>query len=441
MSVVAIDQVTVHANRRPLNDQKVAELMQSIRANGLLNPITLDQHGNLIAGLHRLTACKLLGFTEIACHIVTCDDADQSRLAEIDENLIRNELKALERAELWLERDRILERLGLRAKSGDNQFTRRGGEMNSRPVKTTLELAKETGYTERTFQLGKQIARDIAPEVKQAIQGTPVAQSPSILLRVARAGSKERQRAEQVAETLQTAQPALAIEAVQQQVAEAREAQINLQLLELQNAIAEKEAQKAARRARLKPQPAEASSPAALPVQSRRGDVWFLEQHLVYCGDTATSEFRALLPSNAALSIVTPTAGWSHDYLIDEAQVVVVMKTEGQIHSFCQQIQMPFQFEWIFDPFYIAVHAQAAIIKPEKPVELDGIEGIVTYLINRYTRPGHFVIAPFLGHGEVLIGCERTGRICFAGDQNPECVNRAISRWQKWTGKIADREN
>jgi ParB-like chromosome segregation protein Spo0J len=96
MSVVAIDQVCVHANRRPLNDQKVAELMQSIKANGLLNPITLDQHCTLIAGLHRLTACKLLGFVEIECHVVTCEDADQARLAEIDENLIRNELEALD---------------------------------------------------------------------------------------------------------------------------------------------------------------------------------------------------------------------------------------------------------------------------------------------------------------------------------------------------------
>jgi ParB family transcriptional regulator, chromosome partitioning protein len=440
MSVVAIDQVCVHANRRPLNDQKVAELMQSIKANGLLNPITLDQHCNLIAGLHRLTACKLLGFVEIECHVVTCEDADQARLAEIDENLIRNELEALERAELWLERDRILERMGLRAKSGDNQFTRRGGETNSRPAKTTLELAQEVGYTERTFQLGKQIARDIAPEVKQVIKGTPVAKSSSVLLRVARAGSKERQRAEQIEQTLQDAKQQQPLEAVQQQVAEARAAQTKLQLLELQNALAEKEARKSAKQER--PSPRSAVVPSVDPsVNSRRGDVWVLEQHLIYCGDTATSEFRALLPSNAALSIVTPAAVWNHDYLIDEAQIVVVFRTEGQIYPFCKQIQMPFQFEWLFEQFYITVYAATSLLKPEKPAEIEGIEGIVAYLINLYTKPSNFVIAPFLGHGEVLMACERTGRICFAGDQEPERVNRSILRWQKWTSKTADREN
>jgi ParB family chromosome partitioning protein len=59
--------------------------------------------------------------------------------------------------------------------------------------------------------------------------------------------------------------------------------------------------------------------------------------------------------------------------------------------------------------------------------------------VNLYTKPSNFVIAPFLGHGEVLITCEKMGRICFAGDENPELVNRAIARWQTWTGKQAEK--
>ncbi|HEY9632005.1 MAG TPA: ParB N-terminal domain-containing protein, partial [Coleofasciculaceae cyanobacterium] len=145
MPSVAIDQISIGSNRRPLKDKKVAELMESIQANGLLNPVTLDQKLNLIAGLHRLTAYKLLGFDQIECKIVTYKDAEQARLAEIDENLIRSELDALERAELWLERDQILKRLGLRAKPGDNQYSQKGKEMVSPPPKTTLELAKEAG--------------------------------------------------------------------------------------------------------------------------------------------------------------------------------------------------------------------------------------------------------------------------------------------------------
>src|SRR5919199_1397006 len=100
MPTVALDKISIGLNRRPLKDEKVAQLMESIKANGLLNPITLDQKLNLIAGLHRLTACKLLGLDRVECNIIAYEDADHVRLAEIDENLIRNELDALERSEL-----------------------------------------------------------------------------------------------------------------------------------------------------------------------------------------------------------------------------------------------------------------------------------------------------------------------------------------------------
>ncbi|NJR14958.1 MAG: ParB N-terminal domain-containing protein [Calothrix sp. CSU_2_0] len=197
---VLIAQINIGSNRRPIKDDKVVELMQSIRANGLLNPITVDRKFTLIAGLHRLTAYRLLGFEQIECKIVNFEDADQARLAEIDENFIRNELEPLERYELWLERDRILERMGLRCKPGDNQYTHKvsakGGEINSLPPKTTFELAKGFGYSERSFQQGKQIARDIHPDVKQKIIGTPLGKSRTLQLKIARTANFERTQAE-----------------------------------------------------------------------------------------------------------------------------------------------------------------------------------------------------------------------------------------------------
>ncbi|MBF2000626.1 MAG: ParB N-terminal domain-containing protein [Synechococcales cyanobacterium C42_A2020_086] len=441
MPLVAINQVKIHTNRRPLKDQKVAELMESIKTSGLLNPITLDQNFNLIAGLHRLTACKLLGFDQIECNIVTCDNQDYARLAEIDENLIRNELEALERAELWLERDQILERMGLRAKAGDNQYTQRGGEMNSPPLKTTLELAKEIGYTERTFQQGKQIASQIAPKVKEAIRGTPVAKSPSALLRVARAGSKERKQAEiaeQIAAEAKRQRKQAELQAQAELAAAARAKQQELQLVALQSVAAEKAAKQATKTRRSKSTSNRTTTDLPLP-NAQLGDEWVLDRHLVYCGDTSEASFIDLLPSDAALAIVNLAAPWNHDYLINEARVVVVICTEGQVHRYCRSHALPFQFEWILDPFYVAVCSHQSLLPPEKPVGLEGIEGLVAYLISLYSKPGNFVIAPFLGHGEVLIACERLGRLCFAGDPDPERLNRAIGRWQKLTSKRAER--
>jgi ParB family chromosome partitioning protein len=442
MNLVEIDKVSIGSNRRPLKDQKVAELMESIKANGLLNPITLDQNLTLIAGLHRLTACKLLGFTEIECRVVNCVDDDQARLAEIDENLIRNELEALERSELWLERDQILERMGLRARPGDNQYTQRGGEPNSPPAKTTVELAREAGYTDRTFQQGKQIARDIAPEVKKVIRGTPTAKSPKALLTVARAGSEERKRAEQAEQAMQLAQAKQRqAEAAQQAkiAADARAKQADLQLVALYSTEAKKVARQATKKSLRKDLPQVDSLP--FPA-SQPGDEWLLDRHLVYCGDTASQDFIDCLPSDAALAIATPHATWQQDYLVREARTVAVVCSEGNIHPFCSQHRMPFQFEFLVGKLYVAMFSKKPLLKPEHVIDLEGIqgiEGVVTYLISLYTRPGHFVINAGIGEGEVLIACERLGRTCFSGDDRPDHVDRAIARWQKWTGKQAQK--
>jgi ParB family transcriptional regulator, chromosome partitioning protein len=442
MPNVAINQISIGRNRRPLKDEKVAQLMESIKANGLLNPITLDQKLNLVAGLHRLTACKLLGFEQIECKIIPCQDRDRARLAEIDENLIRSELDTLERAELWLERDRILEQLGLRAKPGDNQYTHQGGEMISPPPKTTLELAKQAGYTERTFQQGKQIAKSIVPEVKQAIQGTPIAKSTTALLKVARAGSQEAAEAKEAQKAAQAAKARKEQQEAQRQAAlaqEAREKQKQLQLIAFQTVLAEKEAKLTLKKAQTAtpPQDEQPASVTAPTVQV--GDEWILDRHLIYCDDTCSQQFIEYLPGNAALAIATPSSSWNHDYLIDQARVVAVLRQEGYIHDLCRRHQMPFRSELILGDMYLAIFSHQSIPQPEKPIGIEGVEGIVAYLVSLYTKPSNFVIAPFLGQGEVLMACEKMGRICFAGDENPSLVQRAIARWQNWTRKRAEK--
>lgn len=444
MPTIVIDQIRIGSNRRPIKDEKVAELMESIKANGLLHPITVDQNLNLVAGLHRLTACKLLGLRQVQCTVITCENLDHAKLAEIDENLIRSELDALERAELWLERDRILEDMGLRAKAGDNQHTLRGSETISPPVRTTLELAKEVGYTDRTFQQGKQIARSIVPEVKELIRNTEIAQSPTTLLKIARAGNTERKLAEQAEKAAQEARAKkLKAESETQAklAAEARSRQQELQLVALKAASAAKEAKSRAKNAQSgvsTSKECKGKSSFDLPY-IYPGEEWVLGRHSIYLGCTHDAEFVRFLPSNARFAIAIPSSTWHHDYLIDEADVVAVVLTEGKIHEFCRQHRMPFRFEWMLDDVYVAIFSHRESAKPQVTFEVQGIEGVVAYLIGAYTQPGNFVISPCLGHGEVLIACEKMGRTCFAGDADPELVARAIARWQAWTGKQATK--
>ena len=105
-----VDVIDVVKRLRPIDNETVARLAESIRAIGLRTPITVryfaDRSSNdglsedsyvLVAGAHRLAAVKLLGWEKIDC-IVVGDDAIDAELWEIAENLHRAELTALERA-------------------------------------------------------------------------------------------------------------------------------------------------------------------------------------------------------------------------------------------------------------------------------------------------------------------------------------------------------
>ena len=437
LTSVPISKIHIANNRRPIKQEKVNELMESIKANGLLNPITLDDNWNLVAGQHRLKACEKLGFKEIKCHIVVYQDSNRARLAEIDENLIRNELKPLERGRLWLEREEILMRLGLLAKAGDNQYTLTGGEIISPPIKTAKDLAKESGFSERAYQYDKQIVRNTHPDILQIIQNTPIAERQTTLLNIARAGSKERLQAEQAEKALALAKASCDREEEQRQaqiVSSYRRKQKHAQLSALKSA----EALIQAKSPRSKAQKQQKKSYRGLPKpEVSLGDRWNLGENLVFCGDTNSNKFQALLPKWAALTIATLSPNWEHDYLIDKARIVAVLRKEGYIYQFCRANQMPFQYELAIANIYIGIFSHQAISKPPMPINVENIEGIVNYLLHLYTSPNDYVIAPFIGEGEILAICQRLGRICFIGDNNPQSVSRAIVRWQNMTDKQA----
>jgi ParB family chromosome partitioning protein len=71
MTARPIDKIRIGTrHRREMGD--IASLAASIEDIGLLNPITIDEDGLLLAGARRLAACKLLGWTEVPVNIVRC---------------------------------------------------------------------------------------------------------------------------------------------------------------------------------------------------------------------------------------------------------------------------------------------------------------------------------------------------------------------------------
>ncbi|MGB8936345.1 MAG: ParB N-terminal domain-containing protein [Candidatus Nitrosopolaris sp.] len=72
-SSVPIDTIKIGSRfRKDLGD--TALLAENIREIGLLYPIVINQDRELISGLRRIEAFKLLGKSEIPAHIVNLDD-------------------------------------------------------------------------------------------------------------------------------------------------------------------------------------------------------------------------------------------------------------------------------------------------------------------------------------------------------------------------------
>lgn len=186
---VAVALIDAGSRRRALSRPTVKALAESITEIGLLSPISVRPEGDqyrLIAGRHRLEAAKQLGWSEIPAVLVGLDDVDRM-LAEIDENLIRNELSDLERSEHLAERKSLyLLKHPETKKGGDRGNQHTGGKRQSETISFSQDTAQKTGRTERAVQQDVQIAESIPDDVRDAIRETPLAGSKTDLLAMAR---------------------------------------------------------------------------------------------------------------------------------------------------------------------------------------------------------------------------------------------------------------
>ena len=104
---ISIEQIhpNRHQPRTEFNQDALMELAQSIRENGLIQPITVrpDEEGyEIIAGERRYKACILAGYSEVPCNVMS---ADEQRLAELAlvENIQRENLTAIEEAKAYVQ--------------------------------------------------------------------------------------------------------------------------------------------------------------------------------------------------------------------------------------------------------------------------------------------------------------------------------------------------
>lgn len=98
--------------RLDFDEEALMELAQSIRENGLIQPITVcerDGKYEIVAGERRYRACILAGFTEIPAVVMETNDEQLAQRALV-ENVQRENLSAIEEAKAYAA---IMEKTGM----------------------------------------------------------------------------------------------------------------------------------------------------------------------------------------------------------------------------------------------------------------------------------------------------------------------------------------
>ena len=199
---IPIDEIQINERiRNNLNELQVNRLSESISQIGLINPITISKNKKLVAGNHRLHACKKLGWDTIPCVITTLDDSLLLELQEIDENLIRYELHYIDRGNHLRRRRNIYEEINgtaeeiriQKVKKNLKQFSDKAPRAASVvPDAFVQNTSKQTGISERTIKEDIQIFENITPEIREEIKKQEITKKDA--LKLARLKDKEKQK-------------------------------------------------------------------------------------------------------------------------------------------------------------------------------------------------------------------------------------------------------
>ena len=120
-----------------------------------------DHKYRLVAGAHRLAACKLAGQAEIEAFVVSGTEVELRR-AEILENLARNELSALERAQFLAELKRLFQEANPDAKHGGNRTKKQDAKLASWYADVVLRSERGLRTIKRDTAIGARLSHAAA---------------------------------------------------------------------------------------------------------------------------------------------------------------------------------------------------------------------------------------------------------------------------------------
>ena len=140
--------------RKYFDPEAIAQLAESIRQYGVLNPLTVRRSPSggyeLVAGERRLRAARVAGLNEVPCLVIAADNEDSSAIALV-ENLQRRDLDFFEEAYGF---KRLIDQYGLT----QDEAARKVGKTQSavanklrllRLSQKNMELIRSANLTER----------------------------------------------------------------------------------------------------------------------------------------------------------------------------------------------------------------------------------------------------------------------------------------------------
>jgi len=223
---IAVDQIDDTGRLRQIDPDWTQGLTESIANIGQKEPIEVviqKRKGKppyrLIAGAHRLAACRLAGFEAIRAEVKkpeTDNPELEMRLHEIDENLIRNELNALDRAVFLGERKKIyLEMYPETGRGGDRKSTA-ARENQTDIVSFSSATAEKIDLHERTIERAVLIYKKIPAAIRARLHGTALARNQGELIKLTR--YSEAQQARIVDACLREVNPAPSVSVAAQEL-------------------------------------------------------------------------------------------------------------------------------------------------------------------------------------------------------------------------------
>lgn len=205
--IILVPQEEIFPNpnqpRKRFNFDELEELAQSIRKNGMLQPVVvrINEKGEyeLISGERRLRASRLIGINRVPCVIVEASD-ELSAVYSLVENIQRSDLGFFEEAQAidrlinvyGMSRDEVCSRLGKAAPTISNKL-----RLLKIPEEIRIIISKE-GLTERharallKLESASQMQRAVSIIAEKRLN---VAESEKLIDQISAGSSKKRQPA------------------------------------------------------------------------------------------------------------------------------------------------------------------------------------------------------------------------------------------------------